>query len=67
MNQNNNNDNNESINCYYCPKQFGGEQGYLKHAKDKHPEELFLPNIGMIQIIQKKWDYDIYPLGNSWE
>jgi len=67
MNKNNNNDNNESIKCYYCPKQFDREQDYLKHAKDKHPEELLQPNIGMIQIIQKKWDYDISPLGNPWE
>lgn len=61
------NKNNESFKCYYCPVQFDIELDYLKHTKQKHPNESTKPNIGMIQIIQKKWGYDIEPKGNPWE
>lgn len=71
-NRNNNNKNYQGIRrlsfkCYYCEKEFDNEEEYWIHNSGIHPEELKQPNLGMIEIMRKKWGYNIEPKGNPWE
>jgi len=55
---------NLSLKCYYCEKEFDNEGEYWIHNSGIHPEEPKQPNLGMIQMMPDKWDYDIAPKGN---
>lgn len=56
-----------SLKCYYCKKEFANEGEYWIHNSGIHPKEPNQPNLGMIQKMQDKWDYNIAPKGNPGE
>lgn len=72
MSKNNNNRNLQGIRkltfkCYYCTKKFNTQKQYWIHNSGTHPEEPKQPNLGMINILRTKWNYNIEPKGNPWE